>query len=73
MKKYDIDSNLPPPPRRGEWKLLVDRMRFGDSISFETDSEAQQLQMAIKKQNGAIGVKRKQQDGTYRVWKLQEL
>ena len=71
--KYEIDSNYAPPTIRGRWKILVDQMRFGDSISFESNSEAQQLQTTIKAQKGAIGVKRKQDDGTYRVWKLQEL
>ena len=71
-KKYIIDKNVPVPSKthfRGRWDPVLKAMEEGDSISFATRKESDQLLSALRNK-GFHNCVRKQSDGSFRVWKL---
>lgn len=72
-KTYTIDKGIPVPDKfsyqKGRWSPVLEAMEVGDSIAFPTRKESDQLLSAIRNA-GFNNCVRKQDDGTYRVWKL---
>ena len=80
---YEVEKNV-PYPRKGAWRFIAAEMTPGDSVLVADESEATALTHAIttywNKQNAswandvtrrkAQSIKRKQENGTYRVWRV---
>ena len=68
-----IEKNVPITDRKqGEYSTLVQKMEEGDSVLFENSEKGMVLRSAISKCKGYKPLGRKQQDGTYRVWKVKK-
>ena len=73
---YKIEKNVLAVS--GKWQFLALQMEEGDSVVVANDVEAKCLKASIvryvsKKEGYLVGTRaRKQQDGTYRVWRMSE-
>ena len=70
-----IEKNIPISPHHkwGEYAILAYKMEEGDSVLCENSEKGMVLRSAISECKGYKPLGRKQQDGTYRVWKIKEI
>ena len=75
---YEIEKDV-PLPIGGKWKPIVARMEIGDSIVVADDMEAKTVKACMntyfkKEKNTTVATaSRRQEDGTFRVWRLDPL
>ena len=73
-KMYTIDKGVPVPERinhvKGVWAPVLAAMEVGDSVVVASRKESDRLLSAIRNA-GFKNCVRKQDDGTFRVWKLE--
>ena len=69
-----IEKNMPITPYRkqGKYSILVHKMEEGDSVLCKNSEKGMVLRSAISKCKGYKPLGRKQQDGTYRIWKVKK-
>ena len=69
-----IEKNVPISShrKRGKYSSIAQKMEEGDSVLCENSEKGIVLRSAISKCKGYKPLGRKQQDGTYRVWKVKK-
>lgn len=70
-----IDKGVPLPPERmnrgGKWKSTVAQMNVGDSVGGLSENQVVGITSAIKRA-GFKATQRKEDGGTFRIWKLEK-
>ena len=72
---YEIEQSI-PLRASGKWTRLAEKMKVGDSVLVANDMEAKALKSSMisyyKSKGVSIGTAaRNQNDGTFRVWRLE--
>jgi len=72
---YEIEQGI-PLRASGKWTRLAEKMKVGDSVLVANDIEAKALKCSMisyyKSKGISIGTAaRNQNDGTFRVWRLE--
>ena len=75
MMIYEIEQSI-PLRASGKWTRLAEKMKVGDSVLVANDMEAKALKSSMisyyKSKGVSIGTAaRNQNDGTFRVWRLE--
>lgn len=67
-----IESDIPLPPKfseRRRWADVAEKMKPGDSIAVENESEAGSLRYALKRRGYACATRKAK--GEWRVWRVE--
>jgi len=75
MMVYEIEQDV-PFYASGKWKRIAEQMEVGDSVLVANDMEAKTLKCSMVAYYKSKGVRigtaaRNQNDGTFRVWRLE--
>jgi len=69
IKSRTIEKGVPLPINKawGQWARLADQMKHGDSVVVDCCEDVHRMYAAFYSK-GKTCVRRKQSDGTFRVW-----
>ena len=69
----EIEENVPITKARwGKYSSITHKMKVGDSVLCKNSKEVSGIRVAIYQCEGYKPLGRKQEDGTYRIWKVKK-